>query len=125
MIEGLASDHETRILSLETSLDNLRKENKSLKFKINDLEGRLRRNHIRIIGIPEGSEKRRPTEFVADLIKQLFVDFSDPPVIDRAQSPSAKTHLLLSTTGSTTLRIKSAFCVFVSEVSLNTRGVRC
>lgn len=83
-IEGLASDHDTRILSLETSLDNLRKENKSLKFKINDLEGRSRHNNIRIIGIQEGSEKGRPTEFVADLIKQLFADFSDPPVIDRA-----------------------------------------
>ncbi|CAM4609735.1 unnamed protein product [Leuciscus chuanchicus] len=55
-----------------------------LKSKLNDLEGRSRRNNIRIVGIPEGAEKGRPTEFVAELIKQLFEDFSDPPVIDRA-----------------------------------------
>ncbi|KAG1935267.1 hypothetical protein F2P79_019375 [Pimephales promelas] len=84
VVEEQASDHETRIHSLETSLDTLSKENKMLKFKLNDLEGRSRRNNIRIIGIPEGAEKGRPTEFVAELIKQLFEDFSDPPIIDRA-----------------------------------------
>lgn len=38
MVEEQASDHETRILSLETSLAILSKENKTLKSKLNDLE---------------------------------------------------------------------------------------
>ncbi len=83
-VEGQTNDHEARIVSLEDSLNTLHKENKMLKSKLNDLEGRSRRNNIRLIGIPEGVEKGRPTEFVAELIKQLFADFSDPPVIDRA-----------------------------------------
>ncbi|KAL0188120.1 hypothetical protein M9458_015219, partial [Cirrhinus mrigala] len=60
------------------------KENKMLKSKLNDLEGRTRRNNIRIVGIPEGAEKGRTTEFVAELRTQLFEDFTEPPVIDRA-----------------------------------------
>ncbi len=55
-----------------------------LTFKLNDLEGRSRCNNTRLIGIPEEVEKGKPTEFVAELIKQLFTDFSDPPVIVRA-----------------------------------------
>lgn len=77
-VEGQAID-EILISSLETFLDSLHKKNKMLNFK-----GCLHPNNIRIVGIPEGAEKRRPSEFVADLIKQLFVDFSYPPVIDRA-----------------------------------------
>ncbi len=63
-----------------------------LTFKLNDLEGRSRCNNTRLIGIPEEVEKGKPTEFVAELIKQLFTDFSDPPVIDRrTQGTTAKT----------------------------------
>lgn len=90
MVEEQASDHETRILSLETSLATLSKENKMLKSKLNDLEGRSRRNNIRIVGIPEGAEKGRPTEFVAELIKELFEDFSNPLIIDRAHGASVR-----------------------------------
>lgn len=83
-VEGQTNDHEARIVSLENSLNTLHKENNKLKSKLNDLESRSCHNNIRLIGIPEGVEKGRQTEFVAELIKQLFADFSDPPVIDRA-----------------------------------------
>ncbi|CAM4650375.1 unnamed protein product [Leuciscus chuanchicus] len=56
-VEGQATDHDTHTLSLETSLDTLSKENKMLKSKFNDLEGRSRRNNIRIVAIPEVAEK--------------------------------------------------------------------
>lgn len=50
-VERQAMDHETRISSL-----SLHKENKMLKFKLNNLDGR---NNIRIVGIPEGAKKGR------------------------------------------------------------------
>lgn len=55
-----------------------------LKSKLNDLDGQSRHNNIGIVGIPEGAEKGRPTDFVAELIKQLFKVFSDSPVNDSA-----------------------------------------
>lgn len=58
-VEGQPNDHEARIVSLENSLNTLHKESKMLKSKLNDLEGRSRRNNI--IGIPEGVEKGRPS----------------------------------------------------------------
>lgn len=37
-----------------------------------DLEGRFRHNNIKIMGLPEGEEKGRPTEFVFELIPKLL-----------------------------------------------------
>lgn len=54
MVEGQTSYHESRILSLETSLYSLSKENKMQKSKLNDLEGRSHCNNSRIVGIPGG-----------------------------------------------------------------------
>lgn len=71
---------------METSVAELRKENKTLWARLSDLEGRSRRNNIRIVGIPEGEEKGRPTEFVSNLIPKLLGDdnFTKPVIIDRA-----------------------------------------
>lgn len=84
--ECQAADHEQRIRAVETSVTELQVENKKLRAKLSDLEGRSRRNNIRILGIPEGEEKGRPTEFVSDLIPKLLGDdnFTKPVVIDRA-----------------------------------------
>lgn len=84
--EDQAADHEQRINAVETSITELQQENKKLRAKLSDLEGRSRRNNIRIIGVPEGEEKGRPTEFVSNLIPKLLGDdnFTKPVVIDRA-----------------------------------------
>ena len=84
--EDQAADHELRINAMETSVTKLQQENKKLRAKLSDLEGRSRRNNIRIIGVPEGEERGRPTEFVSNLIPKLLGDdnFTKPVVIDRA-----------------------------------------
>lgn len=72
---------------METSVAELRKENKTLQARLSVLEGRSRCNNIRIVGIPEGEEKGWPTEtFVSNLIPKLLgVDnFTKPVVTDRA-----------------------------------------
>lgn len=86
VMDETVSDHETRLMSAENAISELRKENASLKAKANDLEGRSRRNNVKFIGIPEGEEKGRPTEFVSALIPKLLGDsnFSKPVVVDRA-----------------------------------------
>lgn len=84
--EDQAADHEQRITAMETSVTELQQENKKLRAKLSDLEGRSRRNNIRILGVPEGEEKGRPTEFVSNLIPRLLGDdnFTKQVVIDRA-----------------------------------------
>lgn len=84
--EDQAADHEQHINAMETSVTELQQENKKLRAKLSDLEGRSRRNNIRILGVPEGEEKGRPTEFVSNLIPRLLGDdnFTKPVVIDRA-----------------------------------------
>lgn len=47
-----------------------------------DLESRIRCQNIRILGIPEGSEKGKHTKFVAGLILTLLgVEYFDLPVV--------------------------------------------
>lgn len=63
-VEERMLDHEGCITCLEKTVSDLKDENNSLKLKMDDLEGRSRRNNIKIIGIPENEEGGKPTEFV-------------------------------------------------------------
>lgn len=89
-VEETVLDHESRISSLEEVMAALKDENSALKLKVDDLEGRSRRNNIKIIGIPEQEEGGKPTEFVAALIPQLLGNdnFKSPVVVDRAHRTS-------------------------------------
>uniref|UniRef100_A0AAR2K2F4 L1 transposable element RRM domain-containing protein n=1 Tax=Pygocentrus nattereri TaxID=42514 RepID=A0AAR2K2F4_PYGNA len=80
------SAHDSRIDALETALKGLERANATMQLKIDDLEGRSRRNNIRIIGIPEGTEGTRPTDFVAGLLPKLLGEenFKLPLLVDRA-----------------------------------------
>lgn len=64
-VEKQAAEQERRVMNMEASLAELRQQNKALHSKVLDLEGRSRRNNIKIVGIPEGEEKGRPTDFVS------------------------------------------------------------
>uniref|UniRef100_A0AAV2MGX8 Pentraxin (PTX) domain-containing protein n=1 Tax=Knipowitschia caucasica TaxID=637954 RepID=A0AAV2MGX8_KNICA len=57
-----------------------------LHSKLDDLEGRSRCNNIKIVGIPEGEEKGRPTEFVTSLIPKLLEqgNLAKQVIVDRA-----------------------------------------
>nr|WPK86597.1 NLRC3-like protein 60 [Sebastes schlegelii] len=75
-------DHERRIQTLELCLTDMKKSNERLLTKIDDIEGRSRRN----VGIPEDEEKGRTTEFIAGLIPKLLgvSSFAKPVIVDRA-----------------------------------------
>ncbi|KAK5852468.1 hypothetical protein PBY51_023934 [Eleginops maclovinus] len=83
--EGIL-DHESCITCLEKTVSGLKDDHNALKLKVDDLEGRSRRNNIKIIGIPENEGGGKPTEFVEALILKLFGEgsFRSPVVIDRA-----------------------------------------
>lgn len=85
--ETLAGDNFERITSTEKTVKTLEAQNKSLQDRLDDLENRSRRVNLRIINIPEGSEKGRdPTEFISDLLMENLGPgvLTRPPELERA-----------------------------------------
>ncbi|KAL7881038.1 hypothetical protein SRHO_G00032920 [Serrasalmus rhombeus] len=70
------------------------------RLKLDDLEGRSRRNNIKIVGVPEGEEKGKPVEFVAGLLPKLLgaTHFAEPLIIDLQPKPpeGAKAHTIIA-----------------------------
>uniref|UniRef100_A0A3Q0R454 L1 transposable element RRM domain-containing protein n=1 Tax=Amphilophus citrinellus TaxID=61819 RepID=A0A3Q0R454_AMPCI len=96
-IDAALSSTDVRVSALEATCSELAAANVLLKAKLNDLEGRSHRQNIRIVGIKEGEEGGRPTEFVSKLISELFGqdNFPRPVKIDRAHRalrPKPPTH---------------------------------
>ncbi|KAJ0036998.1 hypothetical protein NQD34_005675, partial [Periophthalmus magnuspinnatus] len=99
-IQATLSSHDTRIKDLEcsasftgdtvTSLDSataqLQKEMKELRAKCEDLEGRSRRNNLRLVGVEE-AERGQPTKFVSELLKEIL-GLDAAPLLDRAHRSS-------------------------------------
>ncbi|CAM4735604.1 unnamed protein product [Leuciscus chuanchicus] len=100
ILHTTVNDHEHRLCSLEANADTsglsvgaleskfaaLTDEHAKLKAKVMDLEGRSRRNNIRIFGLPETIEGPRPTTFFSELLVEIFGAslFTSPPDLDRA-----------------------------------------
>lgn len=82
-LERGATDHSTRITELEANVGSLTTRVTYLDNRCEDLEGRMRRNNIRLLGIPEGAEGPRPTEFVAGLLQELL-GLDEKLLLDRA-----------------------------------------
>lgn len=82
-LELATSDHGDRLSSLDSTVNALKTQVKTLTDKCEDLEGRSRRNNLRLVGIPEGSEGQRPTEFIGGLLKDLL-KLDEAPLLDRA-----------------------------------------
>lgn len=85
-LESNANLTEERIQALEASCSTLSETCAKLNTKNIDLEGRSRRNNIRIVGLPESIEGPRPTTFFSDVLKEIFGDqvLQTPPELDRA-----------------------------------------
>lgn len=64
-------DHITRISELEANVGSLATRVAYLDNRCEDMESRMRRNNIRLLGIVEGVEGTRPTEFMAQLLQEL------------------------------------------------------
>lgn len=82
-IEQATSIHSDGINSLENQVAELKAEVVKLDQKCEDLEGRSRRQNIRILNIPEGREGPKPTEFIATFLKDIL-DLRELPLVDRA-----------------------------------------
>ena len=87
-LEENANEVDLCLQQLETacSTPTLQHDNESLKAKLADLEGRSRRQNIRIIGLPESLEGSIPTTFFSQLLVDVFgmEVLSSPPELDRA-----------------------------------------
>lgn len=85
-MEQSLNDTCDRLTTLEKSYQSLAAEHKKLQDKCTDLENRSRRQNIRLIGIPEGAEANKPTDFVAKFLIEVLGDenFDGPILIDRA-----------------------------------------
>lgn len=70
--ELATGDLDVRITTLEVKYSELAVRNIQLHTKVLDLEARSWRNNIKIVGIQEGEEEGRPTEFVSRLIPKLL-----------------------------------------------------
>uniref|UniRef100_A0A3P9J1C5 L1 transposable element RRM domain-containing protein n=1 Tax=Oryzias latipes TaxID=8090 RepID=A0A3P9J1C5_ORYLA len=82
-LEQSANDHDSQLTSLQATVASLTDRVGSLSQKCEDLEGRSRRNNIRVVGVPEGSEGSRATDFVATLLQDLL-SLDSKPVLDLA-----------------------------------------
>uniref|UniRef100_A0A673Y1X5 L1 transposable element RRM domain-containing protein n=1 Tax=Salmo trutta TaxID=8032 RepID=A0A673Y1X5_SALTR len=82
---GLSS-HSDQLTTLETRLDDVAAANKSLKLQVEDLISRSKRQNICVFGLPEDSETGYPTQFMAELFKEVLNDeaFPNLPELDRA-----------------------------------------
>ena len=67
------------------------REQKKLQDKLTDLEGRSRRNNVRIFGVPEGSEGDSVIRFVEELIqRELTLPVGTNLLIQRAHRAAAR-----------------------------------
>ncbi len=85
-LESNAEEVSQHLQQLEATCSAMQEDNKWLKSKLSALEGRIRRQNIRILGLPESVEGSRPTAFFSQplldvLGKQIF---PSPQELDRA-----------------------------------------
>ncbi|KAJ7992781.1 hypothetical protein DPEC_G00282260 [Dallia pectoralis] len=85
-LEGNSNEVDGRLQKLEDTCATLQQDNVLLRTKLADLEGRSRRQNIRIIGLPESLEGPRPTVFFSQLLTDVFGTEvqPSPPELDRA-----------------------------------------
>lgn len=85
-LEDNSNEVDHRLIELEKACTTLQRDNESLTAKLADLEGRSRRQNIRIVGLPESIEGSRPTAFFSHLLVDVLGTeiLPSPPELDRA-----------------------------------------
>lgn len=79
-----ASANSDVVVDLETKVRKLYSAVEQLSEKCLDLEGRSKRQNLRIAGVKEGAENgQKPREFVAQLLAEVL-ELDERPLIDRA-----------------------------------------
>lgn len=82
-LERACTDNGTELSRLDSTVNSLKAQVKLLNDKCEDLEGRSRRNNIRLVGVPESVEGPRPTNFTAHLLRDIL-KLDEMPLLDRA-----------------------------------------
>lgn len=82
-LELSATTCSDNLSSLSNTVDTLKTEIKVLQAKCEDLEGRSRRNNIRLVGVPEGLEGPRPREYISKCLQDML-NLDEPPLLDCA-----------------------------------------
>ncbi|KAI2644979.1 LINE-1 retrotransposable element ORF1 protein [Labeo rohita] len=83
-LETSASASSDTIVKLEQEVGRLNQVVEQLTDKCMDLEGRSRRQNIRVLHIKEGAESRmKPRDFMAQLLKEAL-SLDNLPLVDRA-----------------------------------------
>ncbi|KAK7925845.1 hypothetical protein WMY93_008155 [Mugilogobius chulae] len=67
-LERSANATTTEIAEIQATLADVAADNARLKARLLDLEGRNRRNNVRIVGLPESIEDASPTAFFSQLL---------------------------------------------------------
>lgn len=93
-LESLEDNAETlheRLAKMEDCCERLQADSAQLKAKLTELEGRNRRNNVRLIGLREGIEGPQPSKFFSQLFQDVFGQdtFPSPPELDRAHRSEA------------------------------------
>lgn len=114
-LERAANNHSDQLDELQVNVNKLTAQVESLSKKCKDLEGRSRWNNIRLVGLPEGSEGSRTTEFIAQLLQELL-GLDSQPVLDRAhrsllEKPSAGKPPRQSISRSAAFKFETKFCI--------------
>lgn len=71
-LEQSATEWSSTVMGLENTLKKLQSDVGSLTKKCLDLEGRSRRQNIRLVGIEEGKEENNPRQFCAMALKEIL-----------------------------------------------------
>lgn len=82
-LEKAANEHDSQLAELQANVTSLTATVESMGKKCEDLEARSRLNNVRLIGVPEGAEGSRPTDFIASLLQDLL-GLEAKPLLDRA-----------------------------------------
>lgn len=85
-LESFANSTSQDMKAMEVELATLTEAKAKLQTKLVDLEGRSRRNNIRIVGLPENIEGGHPTAFFSQVLMEVFGDqiLNSAPDLDRA-----------------------------------------
>ncbi|KAJ8396746.1 hypothetical protein AAFF_G00013450 [Aldrovandia affinis] len=70
------------VKALKDELKVVKSQIKGVQAKCDDLEGRSRRNNIRLVGVPEGREGPRPGEFISKFLQDIL-HLDEAPLLDR------------------------------------------
>ncbi len=85
--ETLASDNFSALSAAEKMIKTLKEQNATLMDRVDDLENRSRRANLRILNVPENSEKGQSTvKFVSEMLMEVMGQeaFEKPPELERA-----------------------------------------